>query len=141
MLLAFLALWVDNPFTEEQALPSALARTDNAEIVKMALQTVSAEGSLVTTNDYAPHMAQREELYIIGIPSQREPPIDPDIVFINLYDQDYIICSQYREYVSRLDISQYGVLFRTGGLIVIQKNGGSNELFQDFILNWNDCAG
>lgn len=141
VLLAFLALWVDNPFAEEQALPSALAQTDNAEIVKMALQTVSAEGSLVTTNDYAPHLAQREELYIIGIPSQREPPIDPNIVFINLYDQEYIICDQYREYVSQLDIAQYGVVFRTGGLIVIQRNAGSNELFQDFILNWNDCAG
>ena len=141
VLLSLIALKIDNPFLEDQALPSALAEIGNAEIVEMALQTVPIEGSLVTTNDYAPHLAQREGLFILGLPSQREAPSDPDIVFINLYDQEYIVCEQYHEYVSKLDIDQYGISFRTGGLVVIQKTGGSNELFRDFVLNWNDCAG
>jgi len=139
--LTLMAWWTDNPFTEEQALPPALAQIDNAEVVKMALQTVPAQGSLVTTNDYAPHLAQRTELYIIGIPTQRKAPVDPDSVFINLYDQEYIVCDQYRDYLSQLDVNRYGVIFRTGGLIVIQRDAGSNESFRDFILNWNNCAG
>lgn len=139
--LAAAALWTDNPFTENQAVPSALARVVNAEVVELALQVTPAAGSLVTTNDYAPHLAQRRELYIIGIPTQRKAPTNPDIVFLNLYDQDYIVCDQYREYVAQLDIERYGVVFRTGGLIVIQRTGGSNDEFRDFILNWNDCAG
>jgi len=139
--LALASLWIDNPFTEEQALPSALTQIGNAEVVEMALQTVPAEASLVTTNDYAPHLAQRAQLYIIGIPAQREAPVDPEVVFINLYDQEYIVCDQYRDYLSQLDVERYGVICRTGGLIVIQKDAGSNELFRDFILNWNNCAG
>ena len=94
-----------------------------------------------TTNDYAPHLARREELFIIGVPSQRLAPTDPDVVFINLYDQQYIVCDQYRDYVSQLDLQSYGLTFRTGGLVVAQRGTGSNEQFQDFVLNWNNCAG
>lgn len=109
--------------------------------MREALTAVPPNTSLVTTNDYAPHLAQREQLYIIGIPAQREAPTNPDVVFLNLYDQQYIVCDGYREYVSQLDIDIYGVTFRTGGLIVIQRNAGSNEQFRDFVLNWNNCAG
>jgi len=132
---------IDNPFQEQRILPSALMKIGNAEVVKQALNAVPDGVSVVTTNDYAPHLARREGLYIIGVPSQREAPVDPDIVFINLYDQQYIVCEQYREYFSQLDAGKYGVTFRTGGLIVIQRDAGSNDQFQDFIESWNNCAG
>jgi hypothetical protein len=96
---------------------------------------------VVTTNAYAPHLARREGLYIIGIPAQRDPPPDPDIVLVNLYDQRFMVCEQYREYFEGLDINRYGVVFRDWGLIVVQRDGGSNEAFRDFVLNWTDCAG
>jgi uncharacterized membrane protein len=139
--LAALALAVDNPFTERQELPPPLAELPNAEAVYRALDTVPATASVVTTNAYAPHLAQREGLYIIGIPAQRDPPSDPDVVFVNLYDQRFMVCDQYREYFSELDIDRYGVVFRDWGLIVVQRDGGSNEAFRDFVLNWTDCAG
>ncbi|MBE9506812.1 MAG: DUF2079 domain-containing protein [Chloroflexi bacterium] len=139
--LSLLALGIDNPFTEAQELPAPLVHLPNAEAVHRALATVPPEASVVTTNAYAPHLAQREGLYIIGIPAQREPPPDPDVVFVNLYDQRFIICEQYREYFTQLDIDRYGVIFRDCGMIVIQRDGGSNEGFRDFLLNWTDCAG
>jgi uncharacterized membrane protein len=139
--LTILALTIDNPFTEGQELPPPLTELPNTEAVYRALATVPSAASVVTTNAYAPHLAQREGLYIIGIPSQREPPLDPDVVFMNLYDQRYIVCEQYREYFEQLDIDRYGVLFRDWGLIVVQRDAGSNEAFRDFLLNWTDCAG
>jgi uncharacterized membrane protein len=139
--LSLLALGIDNPFTEAQELPAPLVHLPNAEAVHRALATVPPEASVVTTNAYAPHLAQREGLYIIGIPAQREPPPDPDVVFVNLYDQRFIVCEQYREYFTQLDIDRYGVIFRDCGMIVIQRDGGSNEGFRDFLLNWTDCAG
>jgi uncharacterized membrane protein len=139
--LTVLSLAIDNPFTEGKELPPPLVELPNAEAVYQALATVPPEASVVTTNAYAPHLARREGLYIIGIPAQREPPPDPDVVFINLYDQRFIVCEQYRAYFSQLDIDRYGVIFRDRGLIVVQRDGGSNEAFRDFVLNWTDCAG
>jgi hypothetical protein len=62
-------------------------------------------------------------------------------VFVNLYDQRFMVCEQYRKYLTQLDIDRYGVIFRDRGLIVVQRNGGSNEAFRDFVLDWTDCAG
>ena len=142
-ILALLSVWLWQPFQEVPILPSAFEPIGNGEVVNGALGVVPKDGglSLVTTNDYAPHLAQREEIYVIGIPTQRTPPIDPDLVFLNLYDQQYIVCDQIREYVSQLDRQAYGTIFRTGGLIVLQKDAGSTEQFIDFVENWNNCAG
>ncbi|MBN1815306.1 MAG: DUF2079 domain-containing protein, partial [Anaerolineae bacterium] len=139
--LTVLALVIDNPFTEGQELLPPLADLPNTEAVYRALAAVPQDASVVTTNAYAPHLARREGLYIIGIPAQRDPPPDPDVVFINLYDQRFMVCEQYREYFSQLDVDRYGVVFRDWGLIVVQRDGGSNEAFRDFVLNWTDCAG
>lgn len=139
--LSILTLALDNPFTEAQELPAPLVRLSNAEAVNRALATVPPELSVVTTNAYAPHLAQREELYIIGIPAQREPPTAPDIIFINLYDQRFMLCNQYREYFEYLNADHYGIIFRDCGMIVVQRDGGSNEGFRDFLFNWTDCAG
>jgi uncharacterized membrane protein len=139
--LTILALVIDDPFTEGQELPPPLENLSNTEAVYRALATVPPAASVVTTNAYAPHLAQREGLYIIGIPAQRKPPLDPDVVFINLYDQRFMVCEQYREYFSQLDLDRYGVIFRDWGLIVVQRDNGSNEAFRDFVLNWTDCAG
>jgi len=139
--LTMTALALDNPFTEVQALPAALTHLPNAEAVHDALATVPPEASVVTTNAYAPHLAQRDGLYIIGIPTQRAPPADPDVVFINLYDQRFMVCDQYREYFTQLDADRYGVIFRDRGMIVVQRDAGSNDGFRDFLFNWTDCAG
>ncbi len=143
VVLVVISYWIWHPFQEVSILPSAFEPVGNAEVVKQALQAVPADGSLslVTTNDYAPHLAQREGLYIVGIPTQRVAPTDPDIVFLNLYDQQYIVCDQIRDYVIQLDRDAYGTTFRTGGLIVLQRNAGSPETFIDFVDNWNNCAG
>jgi uncharacterized membrane protein len=141
IVLTCLSFWVSNPFQETSLLPSAFEQIGNAEVVKMALDSVPADGVLVTTNDYASHLARRPGLYIIGIPSQREAPIDPDIIFLNLYDQQYILCDQIQEYIQSLAPDDYGATFRTGGLIVLQRNAGSAEQFIDFRDNWNNCAG
>jgi uncharacterized membrane protein len=139
--LTIVAFVLDNPFTESQQLPDPLAHLPNAEAVYRALPLVPPGASLVTTNAYAPHLARREGLHIAGIPAQRDPPTDPDVVFINLYDQRFMVCDQYRQYLTKLDIERYGVIFRDWGVIVIQRDGGANEGFRDFLLNWNDCAG
>jgi len=110
--LTIAALTLDNPFTEDQELPAPLAHLPNAEAVRRALATVPPAASVVTTNAYAPHLAQREALHVIGIPTQRDPPLDPEIVLVNLYDQRFIVCEQYRDYFTQLDIDRYGVLFR-----------------------------
>jgi uncharacterized membrane protein len=138
---AVLSFGIDNPFTEKEALPPPLERLSNEEAVRRALAVVPPEISLVTTNSYAPHLAQRQELYIIGLPAQREAPADPEAVFINLYDQRFIVCEQYRDYFAGLDLDRYGLLFRDSGLVVAVRGGGSNEAFRDFVLNWTDCAG
>ncbi len=139
--LTLVSFWRDNPFKNQPPLRPALQILDNAEVVNMALSAVPQDASVVTTNDYAPHLAQREELYIVGIPAQRETPTDPDAVFFNLYDQEYIVCDQIYGYLQELGIDHYGVTFRTGGLLVLQRDAGSNEKFQELMLNWNDCAG
>ena len=141
VLLSLASFVVDNPFQEQPLLPSFSDEIDNAEVVRSALAAVPDGLSVVTTNDYAPHLARRSGLFIIGIPAQRDAPQDPDVVFLNLYDQQYAVCEQFREYVSQLDPAAYGVTFRTGGLIVLQRGTGSNEQFRDFTSNWNDCAG
>lgn len=141
LVLPVVAFNVDDPFTDHPALPALWEEIGNAEVARMALAAVPSIGSVVTTNAYAPYLAQRRELYIIGIPSQRIPPPEPDVVLINLYDQRYIVCDQYREYFFGLAPDLYGVTFRTGGLIVVQKGTGDYALFQDFIENWNNCAG
>jgi len=141
LALATLAFLVDNPFAESQQLPGALAELTNSEAVYRALPHVPAQATLVTTNAYAPHLAQREGLYIIGIPAQREPPLDPEAIFINLYDQRYMTCQQYRDYFEGLDTTRYGLVFRDSGVVVICRNGGSIEAFRDFVENWTDCAG
>jgi uncharacterized membrane protein len=139
--LSMLALNIDNPFTEAQDVPAPLVQLPNHEAVVRALAVVPPGLSVVTTNAYAPHLAQREGLYIIGIPAQRDPPADPDVIFVNLYDQRFMVCHQYRDYFAQLDINRYGVIFRDSGLIVVQRDGGSKEGFRDFLLNWTDCAG
>ncbi|MFK7802987.1 MAG: DUF2079 domain-containing protein, partial [Anaerolineae bacterium] len=141
IVLTLLSFWISNPFQETSLLPSAFEPVGNAEVVKLALDAVPADGVLVTTNDYAAHLAQREGLFIIGIPSQREAPIDPDLIFLNLYDQQYIVCDQIQTYIQSLEPDDYGATFRTGGLIVLQRNAGSAEQFIDFRDNWNNCAG
>ena len=130
-----------NPFTYQQIIPPALQQLENAGIVRMALSVVPKEVSVVTTNDYAPHLAQREGLFILGIPAQKETPTSPDVIFLNLYDQQYIVCDQIFDYLQKIDRSVYGVTFRTGGLLVLQKDAGSNEAFQEMMDNWNYCAG
>jgi uncharacterized membrane protein len=139
--LVIVSFAVDNPFTDTLGASDALEKIGNADIVRMALQVVPSKGTLVTTNDYAPHLAQREGLFILGRPAQRKTPTDPDIIFLNLYDQEYIVCDKIFKYLSKLDQEQYGMIFRTGGVVVIQKDAGSKEAFGDFIQNWNNCAG
>ncbi len=139
--LSILALRLDSPFTESQELPAPLTHLSNAEAVERALDVVPPGMSVVTTNAYAPHLAQRAGLYIIGIPAQRDPPDAPDIVFINLYDQRFMLCEQYRDYLARLDSDRYGLIFRDAGMIVVQRDAGSKAEFRDFLSNWTDCAG
>lgn len=139
-LFSFL-MW--HPFQEVPILPTAFGEIGNSQTVWLALQTIPENGSLslVTTNDYAPYLAQRQELYIVGIPTQRVAPTDPDLVFLNLYDQQYIVCDQIQDYLLKLDRSRYGATFRTGGVIVLQRDGGDPAIFLDFVQNWNNCAG
>jgi uncharacterized membrane protein len=140
-LLSVATLLVDNPFREQPVLPAMLARIDNAEAVRLALQTVPDRGSVVTTNNYGPHLAQRPELYIIGVPSQREAPDNPDIVFFNLRDQRFTSCEMYHDYLVQLDPQRYGVSFWSDGVLVIQRDTGSTKAFQDLLLTWNGCEG
>jgi len=139
--LTLVAFLVDNPFTESQELPDPLADLTNAEVVRSALDVVPSDASVVTTNAYAPHLAQREGLYVMGIPATQDPPSDPDAVFLNLYDQRYMVCEQYREYLMQLDVDRYGVIFHEWGVVVVQRDAGSQEEFEDFVVNWADCAG
>lgn len=125
---------IDFPLGQDPVITNLQAAYD-------ALAVVPDRVSLVTTNAYAPHLAHRAGLFVLGFPAQRETPTDPEIVFVNLYDQRYILCDGYRTYFEALDLDQYGVIFRDRGMIVVQRNGGSNEAFRDFVLNWTDCAG
>lgn len=134
LFLVIVPFKIDFPLGQDPVITNLQAAYD-------ALQVVPDRASLVTTNAYAPHLAHRAGLFVLGFPAQRETPTNPDIVFINLYDQRYILCDGYRAYVEKLDLDQYGVIFRDRGLIVVQRHGGSNEAFRDFVHNWTDCAG
>ncbi|MEM7799207.1 MAG: DUF2079 domain-containing protein [Chloroflexota bacterium] len=131
----------DNPFEPVPFLPGWENPPDNHAVVEQALAVVPPAGSLVTTNDYAPHLARRRELYVIGLPSQRDAPVDPELIFLNLYDQQYIVCDQIKMYIDQLEVERYGTLFRTGGLIVIARDQGDPNQYADFVNNWNNCAG
>ncbi|NLE45167.1 MAG: DUF2079 domain-containing protein [Chloroflexi bacterium] len=139
--LVLIAIAIDNPFTERNQLPDPLSRLPNESCVQQALPQVPEGSSVVTTNAYAPHLARREELEVLGIPSSHEPSTSPDVVFINLYDQRYALCDDYYEYLMRLDISHYGIIFRDCGVVIIQRNGGSNDALREFLSEWNNCAG
>jgi uncharacterized membrane protein len=139
-LLSVATILVDNPFREQPFLPAMLAEIENAETVRLALQTVPDRGSVVTSNNYGPHLAQRPELYIVGVPSQRQAPDDPDIVFFNLRDQRFTSCEMYYSYLLQLDPQRYGVTFWSEGVLVLQRDTGSNSAFQDLLLTWNGCA-
>jgi hypothetical protein len=80
-------------------------------------------------------------LSVIGLPAESEPLVDPDVVFLNLYDQRYMLCEQYREYLLTLDIDHYGVIFHDSGVVVIQRDARSQEAFEDFVVNWTECTG
>lgn len=131
----------DNPFANSPLLPPALQTLENADVVRLALDVVPDGLSVVTSNDYAPHLAQREGLYIVGIPAQRETPLDPDLIFLNLYDQQYVTCDQIYAYLQKIDRDQYGFIFRTGGLLVLQRGAAATDQFRELINNWNNCAG
>ncbi len=141
LTFSLISYWRDNPFTDQTILPPALHQMANETAVHTALSAVPNQLSLVTTNDYAPHLAQREELYLLGIPAQRETPTDPQVVFLNLYDQQYVVCDQIYAYLQQLDPQTYGVTFRSDGLLVLQRDAGDNQQFMDLVENWNDCAG
>ncbi|MDX1415937.1 MAG: DUF2079 domain-containing protein [Candidatus Promineifilaceae bacterium] len=141
VLLTLISFWRDNPFADQPLLPPALHKLGNEDTVALALAEVAPRASVVTTNDYAPHLARREGLYILGVPAQRETPVDADVVFLNLYDQQFIDCDQIYEYLQELRPEDYGVIFRQEGVLVLQRGAGDNAQFQALMSRWNDCAG
>jgi hypothetical protein len=86
-------------------------------------------------------MAQRPEIYIIGFPSQRDAPSDPDVVFLNLRDQRWLSCEEYRAYLLQLDPERYSVTFESDGVVVIQRDAGSSGRFRALIDDWPGCSG
>jgi len=40
-----------------------------------------------------------------------------------------------------LDIDHYGMIFHDSGVVVIQRDAGSQEVFEDFVVNWTECPG
>jgi uncharacterized membrane protein len=138
--LSILPFLIDNPFCEQPWLPALWGKVENAGTVQRALETIPAEGAVVTTSFYAPHLAQRRELYLLGFPTQREAPGDPDVVFLNLHDQRWISCEDYHSYVQQLDPEMYGVTFSSDGVVVIQRDSGSHDQLRELIDNWPGCS-
>ena len=132
---------IENPFREQPFLPKLWLEIENASTVRQALETIPGDGTVVTTNNYAPHMAQRPEIYIIGFPSQRDAPSDPDVVFLNLRDQRWLSCEEYRAYLLQLDPERYSVTFESDGVVVIQRDAGSSGRFRALIDDWPGCSG
>ena len=139
--LSLSAFLVENPFREQPFLPTLWSEIENASIVRQALETIPQDGTVVTTNNYAPHLAQRPEIYIIGFPSQRDAPSDPHVVFFNLRDQRWLSCEDYHAYLLQLDPERYGVSFVSDGVVVIQRDAGSYSHFRDLIDDWPGCSG
>ncbi|MGD8904701.1 MAG: DUF2079 domain-containing protein [Anaerolineae bacterium] len=139
--LSLSAFLIENPFREQPFLPKLWSEIENADTVRQALETIPKEGTMVTTNNYAPHMAQRPEIYIIGFPSQRDAPSNPDVVFLNLRDQRWLSCENYRAYLLQLDPERYGMTFESDGVVVIQRDAGSCDRFRALIDAWPGCSG
>lgn len=140
ILLSLSPFLIDNPFREQPWLPSLWDEVENADTVRQALDTIPAQGAVVTTNSYAPHMAQRPEIYIIGAPTQREAPADPDVVFLNLHDHRWISCEGARAYALQLDPEIYGVTFMSDGVVVIRRDSGSRDQLRDLLAHWPGCS-
>jgi uncharacterized membrane protein len=139
--LSLTAFLIENPFREQPPLPSLWEEMENAGAVRQALETIPAESTVVTTNAYAAHLAQRPGIYIIGVPTQRDAPVDPDIVFLNLYDHRWIACEGYYAYLLQLDPGKYGIRFMSEGVLVLQRDSSSRDQFRDLIHNWSGCSG
>jgi uncharacterized membrane protein len=139
--LSLTAFLIENPFREQPPLPSLWDEMENAGAVRQALETIPAEGAVVTTNAYAAHLAQRPEIYIIGVPTQRDAPSDPDIVFLNLHDHRWTSCEDYHAYLLQLDPEKYGVTFMSKGVLAIERDSGSRDQLRDLIKNWSGCSG
>ena len=135
------AFFIESPFREQPGLPVLWDEIANAAAVRQALKTVPADGSVVTTNSYATHLARRAELYIIGFPTQRDAPPDPELVFLNLQDQRFVSCDEYRAYLMLLDPKVYGVTLFSEGVLVIQRDAGSRAQLRDLLDNWLPCTG
>jgi uncharacterized membrane protein len=141
ILLSLSAFLIENPFREQAPLPSLWAEIENADTVRQALETIPAEGTVVTTNAYGAHLAQRPGLYLIGVPTQRDAPVDPDIVFLNLRDDRWISCEEYHTYLLQLQLEEYGVTFISEGVLAIQRDSGSRNQLRDLMQNWSGCSG
>jgi hypothetical protein len=135
--LALAVFLLSNPFKDLEPLSSAWARLENAEAVNQGLHSISPEASVVTTNNYAPHLANRQRLYIIGDVSPRKPPPDPDVVFFNLSDYRYTRRDQYYDYLAQLDPQRYGVTLNTGGVVVIERDKGSPAELAELLARWD----
>ena len=138
--LAASAFLIEGPFREQPSLPVLWGELENADAVRRALETVPAEGSVVTTNNYAAHLARRPELYIIGFPTQREAPTDADVVLLNLRDQRFVSCEEYYAYLLQLDPADYGVTFLSEGVLVLHRGSGSREQLRDLLDSRSGCA-
>jgi len=134
--LSLAVFLLSNPFRELEPLPSVWTGPDNAEAVKLGLQIIPPEASVVTTNHYAPHLAHRRKLYVIGPVSQRIAPSDPDVVFFNLSDYRFASPGGYHKYLLRLDPQRYGVTFEAEGVVVIERDKGSREAFKQLLTDW-----
>jgi uncharacterized membrane protein len=134
--LALSVFLINNPFRELDPLPSVWARLPNAEAVTRGLQMIPPGASVVTTNHYAPHLANRRSLYVIGPVSPRIAPSDPDVVFFNLGDDRFAGPDEYRAYLQRLDPERYGLVFSSDGVVVMERDNGSREAFKQLLAQW-----
>ena len=89
----------------------------------------------------ATHLAQRTGIYIIGVPTQREAPVDADVVLLNLRDHRWISCEAYYEYLVQLDAAKYGITFASEDVLVIQRDTDADIRLGDLLDNWPPCTG
>jgi len=108
---------VDDPCWRVQAFP----RRPNVEEFRQAVELIGPADSVAATLAFAPHLARRSELGVIGFPG---PVTRPEFIIVDLSDFRWLgQTSAYAEFLARIIQSpQYGVRYWANDVVLLQRD-------------------
>lgn len=135
--LATVAGWTyENPLTDVSRNSPVFARLPNDEAVREGLAQVVTTARLMTTNAYAPHLANRPHIRILMYNRLLEQ--GTEAVFLNLRDQRWEMSSEaYAGILESAAAQGFGVTFYKDGVVLLEQDKGDaerlGELRQDLL--------